>query len=308
MEFGYEVAFSLLDRDLALAEEIASLLRDRAEVFLYSERQLELAGSDGLEEFTSVFRRDARGVVVLCRGEWGSTKWTRIEETAIKNRGFDEGWDFLVVVPLDGGSSIPDWVPSTHIWADLERLGTSGLAAIIERKLEERGSAVRPESAKELADRLRREKEEQTELRGFLGSSRGVEAADAEAERLFVLLEQRSPELDVDVRRFSGGRRGVVITKDGRSVSVSWHRNFGNTLNESQLWVKLWDGVLSDHVSHEFRAEHAVSELPVEFTRVAGEIGWRPERSGEPCYTAEELADHCLKVVLRASVGEAVRL
>ncbi len=51
MEFRYDVAFSLLDKDLAVSEDIADLLKDRAEVFLYSERQLELAGSDGLEEF-----------------------------------------------------------------------------------------------------------------------------------------------------------------------------------------------------------------------------------------------------------------
>lgn len=109
--FKYDAALSLLDADLATAKSIAGLLEQRIGVFLYSERQLELAGTDGADEFTSVFRRDARVVVVLLRNHWGSTKWTRIEETAIKNRGFDEGYDFLLVVPLDGSTSIPDWVP-----------------------------------------------------------------------------------------------------------------------------------------------------------------------------------------------------
>jgi len=50
-EFKYEVAFSFLQDDEQLALEIANRVRDRVSVgvFLYSERQDELVGTDGVE-------------------------------------------------------------------------------------------------------------------------------------------------------------------------------------------------------------------------------------------------------------------
>jgi hypothetical protein len=70
-------------------------------------RGLELlrpaAGADGVDAFTRVFRTEARTVVVLHRTRWGQTKWTRVEENAIKSRGFEstDGFDFLIMAPLD---------------------------------------------------------------------------------------------------------------------------------------------------------------------------------------------------------------
>ena len=47
--FEYDVAISFLGEDLTLAEELANLLRERMSVFLFTERQGDVAGSDGVD-------------------------------------------------------------------------------------------------------------------------------------------------------------------------------------------------------------------------------------------------------------------
>jgi hypothetical protein len=46
-EFKYDIAFSFLSQDETAAQQINDALQDRYQTFLYSERQKELAGTDG---------------------------------------------------------------------------------------------------------------------------------------------------------------------------------------------------------------------------------------------------------------------
>ncbi len=52
----YDVAISFLHRDEQFALKIHAGLSERMEVFLYSKKQEELAGTDGLESFREAFR------------------------------------------------------------------------------------------------------------------------------------------------------------------------------------------------------------------------------------------------------------
>lgn len=148
-EYEYDVAFSFLEQDGQLAVDIADRIRNRCKVFIYSEQQKELIANDGIDAFSQVFKQGARVVVVLFRDAWGGTKWTRIEETAIKSRHLDEGPKFLVVASLDGKH--PIWYPDTWIWGDLERYGIDGLATVIETKVRQLGGEVRSESVADYA-------------------------------------------------------------------------------------------------------------------------------------------------------------
>lgn len=114
-EFKYEVAFSFLQDDEQLALEIAGRIRERVSIalFIYSERQNELAGTDGVEKFSRVFGEESRVVVILFREGWGQTKWTRVEETAIRTGGFNEGHEFALLVKLDSANP-PIWLPPTR--------------------------------------------------------------------------------------------------------------------------------------------------------------------------------------------------
>ena len=141
LEYKYDVAISFLQEDEQLAIEIADRLGDTVavDVFVYSKRQNDLAGKDGLEAFSGVFGEQARIVVVVHREQWGQTPWTRVEETAIKNRGLEEGWDFLLLIRLDMSAPIPKWLPKTRIWLGFDKYGINGAASAIEALVHSRG-------------------------------------------------------------------------------------------------------------------------------------------------------------------------
>lgn len=71
----YDVGFCFLQQDEELAIDIADRIRNRVEVFIYSEQQKHLIANDGVDAFSAVSRREARVVVILFRRAWGSTKW-----------------------------------------------------------------------------------------------------------------------------------------------------------------------------------------------------------------------------------------
>ncbi|HUJ02854.1 MAG TPA: hypothetical protein VLW75_04385 [Rhizomicrobium sp.] len=156
-EFEYEVAFSFIASDESIAIKNADLLRDRFRVFVYSEQQKKLAGRDGEEAFAKVFAKQARVVVIFFRQEWGKTPWTRIEETAIRGRAHDQGYDFTLWVPLDKSADVPAWVPKTRLWYNLERFGDTGLRAVIEQLIQEQGGDTKPETLHERSERMQRE-------------------------------------------------------------------------------------------------------------------------------------------------------
>jgi hypothetical protein len=147
-KYKYDVAFSFLQEDERVVIKVDELLNRRVSTFVYSSKQNEMVGKDGIEEFTRVFHTDARLVVVFCRDSWGKTKWTRIEETAIKNRGLEEGFDFCVFIVLDKNSAnLPKYYPKSQIWIDIDRYGINGAAAFIEARLQEVGGKIKPDDA-----------------------------------------------------------------------------------------------------------------------------------------------------------------
>jgi len=157
-EYKYDAAFSFLQEDENIVTELDKLLRDRISTFFFPTKQKELSGKDGIEEFSRVFQSDSRLVVVFFRNNWGETKWTRIEETAIKDRGFEEGFDFCVFIVLDKTTvKLPSYYPKSRIWIDIEQYGVKGAAAFIEARLQEEGGIVTPDNAITRAKSIERE-------------------------------------------------------------------------------------------------------------------------------------------------------
>lgn len=158
-KYKYAVAFSFLAEDEALASRLDDLLRDRVRTFLYSREQERLAGADGEKAFGTVFGAEARVVVVLYRERWGTTPFTRIEATAIRNRAYHEGYDFTVWIPLDKPPAVPTYVPKTRLWVGLERWGVEAAAGAIEARVQDAGGEVHEETVEEYAVRLNRQVE-----------------------------------------------------------------------------------------------------------------------------------------------------
>jgi hypothetical protein len=115
-DYEYDLAISFVAKDESLATDLADQFEERLRIFLYSRKQDKLGGTDGEQTFNEVFAKQSRLVVVLYREGWGKTPWTRIEVTAIRNRAFDEGYYFVLFIPLDGKPSVPKWLPRTQLW------------------------------------------------------------------------------------------------------------------------------------------------------------------------------------------------
>jgi hypothetical protein len=300
--YKYDVAFSFLKEDERLAEQLNELLRDRLATFLYSKRQEELAGTDGEIRFNEVFGSEARIVVVLYRDNWGKTPWTRIEETALRNRGHQEGYDFAVFVPLDDPPAVPKWLPRSRIWVGLDRWGAEGAAAVIETRVQEAGGEPHAETIVERAARLARAQAFEREQEGFRRSSHGVAAGSQAAAVVMSHVQQKLAEITsaqpTMTFNVQADRNVLVAYRDGFTLHLLWQSAYVNSLDGAQLAVRLWKGPLMlRNFAHRESVE--IAEQDYEFGLVApSQEGWQ-EASGESrVYTSEQLAERAVMMLL----------
>ena len=308
--YKYAVAFSFVKEDEPVATSINDLLQDRFSTFLYLNRQEELAGTDGEETFGNVFGQQARTVVVLYRNSWGKTPWTRIEETAIRNRAFEEGYDFAVFALVEPDAVLPKWLPKTQIWIGLERWGIEGAARVIESRVQQAGGSPREESVSERAVRLKRQMNVETERQRFLDSNEGVHAASRESVALFKEIEESAKRIAAE-----GGfqlsttrvQQGVEICAGYGCVAVDWVSRFSNTLDESYLSVELWAGK-PDRPGRVFIDKPALLRF-IEYTfnrSSTGELGWRGSDNKE-FINSQRLSDVCLRLLMDHAHGEYIK-
>lgn len=301
-KFKYDVAFSFIQEDETLATAINDLIQERVSTFLYSKRQEEIAGTDGEKTFNSVFETEARIVVVLYRDRWGTTPWTRIEQTAIKNRAYDEGYDgFAIFIPVVKSATLPPWLPKTQIWVDLERWGVNGAASVIEARVQQAGGSPRVESVTERAARLKRQMEAQTARKQFLDSIDGVNKAHEEVRNLFQCIEDIVKTVAEDaglVLKTERGDRWLDVGGHLFCLGIDWQCSFKNSLQGSSLRVSLWRGppVRPGRI-FAFDQPERLGEERYEFDRDSTErLGWRKSKS--EFLSGQGLAEVCVKVLM----------
>lgn len=181
-----------------MATELYELLAPRLDVFFYPECQDDIVGTDGEKTFGDVFRDKCRVAVVFYREGWGGTGMTRAEESAIKQRGFAESYEFCVWVPL-GGVRPPSYVPPQLIWADWETLGAKGLASAVIARVQEAGARVRPETPLTEIARLRTKRETVQRRSSYEVSEEAADWSRAEFDRVAELVDGVLAEVrDVD--------------------------------------------------------------------------------------------------------------
>ena len=244
-DYKYEVAFSFVSGDEQVAMQLNDLLQERFTTFLYSERQKEIAGTDGEKTFSEIFGDEARLVVVLYRSGWGETSWTRIEETAIRNRAFEHGYDFTLFIPLDKPTVVPKWLPKTQLWIGLDRWGLNGAASVIEARILQIGGHVCIESIQEKALRIKRELDWDIGRKKILNSERGVNLAEEEIGKL-----QENVELQIsstDLKKLFGLEIFIegfstYIQSNSLGMALCWNNRYSNTLDEAMLEISIWPG------------------------------------------------------------------
>ena len=300
-KYKYDVAFSFVQDDEPLARAVNDLIQERVATFLYSKRQEEIAGTDGEKTFAMVFGEESRTVVVLYRDTWGTTPWTRIEETAIRNRAFSEGYDFVILMPVQKGATLPKWLPKTQLWIGLERWGVDGAASVIEARIQQAGGAPREESAQDRAVRLKRQIDSEAARTQFLNSTEGVNSALKEVTTIYETIECRTKEITENTGLSLRTKRvdlGIELYANEGALAVEWHYVYRNTLNDSYLSVALWNGTPYRPERTFIRKPSLIRQERFNFDREHTDmLGWQHENQ-KLFLTSERLADHCLKVLM----------
>src|SRR5258708_29242853 len=166
----YDVAISFLSRDEPIAAALYERLSDGLRVFFYPRSQEVLAGTDGLDSMRRPFVDESRIVVVLYREPWGNTEWTRVEETAIKERCLKHGWDSLFFMTLDKAANLPNWLPRTHVRLSYEDFGLEQAVGAIKARVQELGGEIVPVNAKTRAKLVQAEAKYLAERKDCFGS------------------------------------------------------------------------------------------------------------------------------------------
>lgn len=169
-KYKYDVAFSFCKEDEQLVQILNERIGDRVKTFFYPRQQSELVGLDGEEKFNKIFSKQARLIVVIYRKKYGTTSWTRVEETAIKNRALIEGYDFTIYIPVETDRNTPNYLPKSRIWYDYNRFGTEGLCAIIEKRVTDLDGQILSENSEFKAKRLKRKLDHKKRLNDYFNS------------------------------------------------------------------------------------------------------------------------------------------
>lgn len=241
-DYKYDIAFSFCQEDESLAYEISDYLSENLNIFIYSNRQDELVGTDGEIEFKKTFSEKSRVVIVLYREKYGTTTWTRIEEEAIRDRAYDEGYDFTLYIPLDENKATPKYLPRTRIWLDLERFGTKGAANIISYIVNERGGDSRQISSKDKAEKIKRKLEFKRKLEVYKETAEALEDALREIDLLIQTCEEKSKEIFNGLQYIHERQHQEFfkISYENLLLQFWWTRSYSNSLDKSKLEVTIW--------------------------------------------------------------------
>ncbi len=304
INYKYDVTFSFLQEDESLAVQVNDLLQDRLSTFIYTERQREVAGTDGEVEFNKVFETESRIVVVFYRKNWGQTPWTRIEETAIRNRAYEKGYGFVLFIPLDSPPTVPEWLPRIQLWIGLERWGIEGAASVIEARVQEEGGKPKEETVADRAARINREIKKEETRNIFLTSEDGVNAANGEAKQLFSELEQLCCSVgeatDINFEKHKNENDcSLYLFSSGLTLTHCWYNRWSNTLEKSGLYVRIWQGKCGFPHIINIKDPVKLHESIFDFDMIdKSKYGWRKRTNLRRFYTSKELADSNIKLFL----------
>lgn len=233
-EKNIDVAISFLSSDEKIVKNLFDQLNERMDVFYYPDRQPELVGTDGEETFSEVFRDKARVVVIFYREEWGKTPMTRAEKSGIKQRAFEEGYNFSIWVPLDEDKSVPAYLDPQFIWYDFHRWGVEGLCAVIEEKVKKSGIKVRPKTKLDELQQINKNIELEDARYNFERSEKGLEFVQDSKAKIEQIIKQR-------VNKYRDITENVRFKIDNSSngfrVKSSRYRIVIYVLGETTNWI-----------------------------------------------------------------------
>lgn len=310
----YDVAISFLSQDELIAAALRDRLTEGLEVFFYPRCQEELAGTDGLESMQKPFTDESRVNVVLYRERWGQTPWTRVEETAIKNRCFETGWDSLFFITLDDTSVIPKWLPPTHVRLNFSKFGLEQAVGAIKNTVERCGGTVSPMTASRRAAIYAEDVKYNKDRKELLDAFEGMENVKREVTVIFAEIERLCEE----IKKNNGISIGVstrespvllcVLTDNRISLALSWYQAISNSAKDAMLRL----GKFNANINNQWIVGAKPSMIGE--TRLLPELSraraycWVDESKKTVHLSATEVANKCvmkfLDLAKRADQGE----
>ena len=134
--FEYDVALSFAQENRAVAEELASLLRDKDIKVLFDEYPAAQPGSSDLvTHLAELFRTKARYCVMLISQHYPLKKWTQAERTSAQQHALRDANEYLIPVQLDQ-TEVPG-IRETMAYRDLRQHSLESIADWLEQKLVE---------------------------------------------------------------------------------------------------------------------------------------------------------------------------
>lgn len=302
----YDVAFSFTHRDESLAGQLYELLRNRISCFIYFEEQKRLAGEDGERVFNSVFSQESSVVVILYNNDWGKTKWTRIEQTAIKNKGFDEGYDFVIIIPTQKDVVFPEWLPKNRIWIDLERWGIESAASVIETKVQQFGGEIKIESVADIASRAEKSITERKNREQLLDSGDGLKLAFNEVQEIISEVHRHENQIksQTDSWHFlvrNNNKNGVDIISFGFYLTFQFYQKYANSSDSAYLLIALHNGTFDEngYATDPFSKNELISVARLKFSiNEFDQRGWIDIETNGNFITTTMLVEHWIKEII----------
>lgn len=311
--YEFDVAISFGVKDEGFANRLHDILRGRLKAFLYSKQQELLAGTDGEQRFNEVFGAKSKLVVVLFREAWGKTPFTRFEETAIRNRAFNDGYDFTIFIPMDESEKkkVPAWLPKNRLYVGLERWGIEGAAAAIEARFSELGGVVHEESiddiAARVASKLEFKKQRETHLSSDAGVAAQKEAYEAIKAGLLAAVEKLKvtlPGINLSEKHNGSPGGAILLLSNPAAMAVNWHLRYANTLTDAKLEATLWQGHPPWPGIMPFDEPQKLATLRFTPDLMAdGQPGWAQTQNNRGPITGKVATDEILKFFLAKVQG-----
>lgn len=300
-ETKYDVAISFLHGDEPLAHEIDARLSEQFNVFVYSKRQEDLAGTNGLESFREAFLTESRLVVVLYRKAWGTTPFTRVEQQAITDRFLNDGWDFLLFVMLNDSDQPPKWLPQSGIRLSFQQYGFEQLIGAVKVRAEKLGSIIKSETALDRAKRFEDASRARADREKLLNSE-GSQAMRQQWDSVIASLSAKTSEANQNLSfkiAFGNGPYGFVVR--AKNVSLSLSSDPAHPTTNSRIILQEWKGALNlttDGFFSPFRQPKRIAENSFYFDYQPA-YGWCwHSAASTDYYNAAGLAEEVLKRLL----------
>jgi len=300
-DFKYDVAFSFLAEDEELVSLIDQQLRDRYKTYIYSKMQEELAGSDGMENLSDVFKNQTNLNVIFYRSKWGNTPWTAVECDGIKDSIFSENsnWNRLLIVNLELSSKLPTWIPETHIYFDFDHFGLEKLIGVIEFKIESLGGKRIPDDAVSFAIREDNKNKTEREIKQCLESVDSYKDASKCIQELIDLVKTKRESLKTKSTSFGLGaitdynKDKLNIIIEAIQLDIQWITRYFDINTDALLYMKVLDPIDAPILQY-----HMVDTDKYQFhMNSMKQIGWKSV-TDDKFYTTSELSEKWFKTLI----------